>query len=200
MLRNLRKNLDLLSWDEAGDIASSIYKILSSRRSYDWLKNEKWIQEIEKNYKLKRKSLEKVKRQLAQKISKNLTKKCAKNMNIELKSGICTKEECFIIHNYMNPWMLFDQHASHIKHPLKNYSIWYTRDHREWYESLIDEDILVSNLVTLFENEYRKELTNKQINEIARTEEPVSSVAYLVSPSRPNKASQPTPKRGAAEL
>jgi len=186
MFKNLRKNLDLLSWDEAGDISSSIYKKLSSRKSYDWLKNEEWRQEIEKNYKLKEKSLEKVKRQLAHKISKNLTKICAKNMDIELKSGICTKEECFIIHNYMNPWMLFDEHAGHIKHPLKNYSIWNTKDHKDWCESLIDEDILVNNFITLFESEYRNEFTNKQINEIARSEDPVLSVAYLISPSRPN--------------
>lgn len=193
MFKKLLKSLDLLSWDDAGDIASSMYKKLSARNNMDWLKDNEWLQEIKNNYTLKEKSLEKVKKQLAHKISKNLTKKCAANMSLELKSGVCSKAGCFIVHNDMNPWMLFNEHAGHIKHPLKNYSIWYTKEHRDWCESLIDKDILVDNFITLFENEYKNELTNKYINKIARCEEPVFAVAYQVSPNplkRRNKEHQ----------
>ncbi len=187
MFKKLRKNLDLLTWDEAENIASAIYKKLMSRTNMAWLRNDEWSKEIKSGYKLREKSSAKVKRQLAHKISKNLTKKCAKALDIELKSGRCRKENQFIIHRYMNPWMLFEEHAGHIKHPLKNYSLWYTRGHRQWCDSLIDEDSLIADFIGLFEGEYSQEFANKQIKEIARTEMPVLCVAYEILPNRPGE-------------
>ena len=155
------------------------------RNNLEWLKADCLEKEIEKEIKLKSKSKEKVKRMLAQKISKSLLKKCANAMDVELKSLMCKNRSTFIIHAYMNPWVLFDVHAGHIKDPIKNYSLWYTHKHRQWCASLIDKNDLIPYLIESFENEFAEELKNKSILRLRTEDAPINSVLYKVVKEQP---------------
>ena len=175
------KLLDILSWGEAEKIASKISKKLLARKNLNWLNKDCLNNEINNEIKLKSKSLEKVKRLLAHKISKNLLKKSAKSLGAELDSLVCEEDNTFIIHSYMNPWVLIDEHTSHIKDPIKNYPLWDTHKHRDWCESIIDENELIMDLITKFEQEFSEEFESGIITRLKVTSDPVNASLYKVN-------------------
>ena len=185
MFENILRHLDFLTWGEAEKIASKIHKKVMARNNLEWINSDALEKEIETEIELKPKSKEKVKRILAQKMSKSLLKKCANSLGVELQSLMCKDSNTFIIHKYMNPWVLLDEHASHIEDPIKNYSLWYTHKHRQWYESLIDVDNLIPNLVDSFEKEFVEELNKDSITRLRTEDAPIKSVLYKVNKQEP---------------
>lgn len=184
MFDNILRYFDLLTWGEAEKIALKIHKRVMARNNLEWMNSDSLEKEIEAEIELKSKSKEKVKRILAQKISKSLLKKCADYLDVELISLVCKDSNMFIIHEYMNPWVLLDEHAGHIKDPNKNYSLWHTHKHRQWYESLIDVNDLIPNLIERFEKEFVEELNKESIIRLRTEVTPIKLVLFKVNEQR----------------
>ena len=119
-------------------------------------------------------------RLVSQDICRRLLKDCAQSLSVELASGRVKGHTQFIVHNFMNPWVLIEEHAAHLRHPEKDWVFWHSRPHREWVDGVIEIDGFVPDLIEGFEAAFSDWIESGYIRKVAESDDPVRSALYEV--------------------
>lgn len=152
--------LGITTWSRAADLAKDITAGARRRPNLEWLSTSCVDDEIDSyceqnKARITRGGRVKLRRLLSQELSRMVLRKLARSNDIALTGLRCSTPQQFLIHNFMNPWVLFEEHAGGIRHPSKDWDFWYSRPHRDWRDGLIDKDELIPDFIDSFENEYR---------------------------------------------
>jgi hypothetical protein len=154
-----------LSWELAEEHAKMIASSAIRCSNFDWLRDgglETLITSHIENegLKINRAGKARLRKLAAHQCSMRLLRKLAKLQSLELIGLRCKTPGQFMVHDYMNPWVLMQEHADHIRHPLKDWEFWYSRPHRLWVDAMIELDTLVPDMLNRFNEEY-KDWTNQ---------------------------------------
>ena len=174
-----------MGWSEAEAHAREIASRAIKQESFDWLRDGglEYLVEIyleHEGLKLNLSSKGRLKKLTAHQCSKQILQTLAKQQSIELIGLKCKTSNQFIVHDFMNPWVLMEEHAGHLHHPIKDYEFWYSRPHREWVDEMIELDTLVPDLLRRFDEEYKDWKEQEYIKCVASQDEFPRSAVYSV--------------------
>jgi len=97
-----------------------------------------------------------------------------------MKGVRCAVDDKFIIHDYMNPHILIEEHAAHLRNPEKDWNFWYSRPHREWRNGLLELDGLVSDLPDRFVKEFSGWIESGHVQQIYDSLDPLPHKVFEI--------------------
>ena len=152
-------------------------------QTYSWLEDDAVMDGLNDYLKTKKirantRTKDALYRLVSQNVCRRLLKECAQSLSVELASGRVKGSTQFIVHNFMNPWVLIEEHSAHLRHPEKDWEFWHSRPHREWVDGVIGIDGFVPNLIEAFEATFSDWIESGYIRKVAERDVPVRSVLY----------------------
>ncbi len=171
---------------EYGDhITSKIVQRLKSRKKLRWLSEQTIEDEIKQFYSDKNMPIywgvpKRIHRITSQKMSAFILKQCAKEHGLDITNVTSENHRQFIVHNYMNPWILFEKHTSKTLKPVDEKTIWLAEQHKAWTEEKCMDDRLIPNMIEQFENTFSDWIEKGKIYAKSQHNAPVKSVLYEV--------------------
>jgi len=171
--------------EQTNEMTVKITQRLKSRKSLRWLTEKTIDEEIQqfyydKNIRLYWGTPLLVHRLVSQKMSAFVLKQCAKEHGIPMTNVRPDDNSLFIVHDFMNPWTLIEEHTAHTAQPEGHKFLWQDANHQEWRDLVSNKDSLVQNMLEQFEHTYSDWLDQGVITRITEKQRPVDSILYQV--------------------
>ncbi len=118
------------------------------------------------------------------KIGTFVTKQCAKKHEISITNIRPDDQNLFIVHDYMCPFIFFNDHLANINNSKNKNVLWSEPRLKEWKKTISQQKDLISNMVDTFETLFHAEIESGSINRIAKKKLPVNSVLFRLETNK----------------
>jgi len=178
--------LGIVGWDSASRLSQQLAGKLATGHTDLWV-DESGLEAATSEFlksngiRANRWSRRRIDRLLSIELSRRVCRLCSERHDVSMTGARLATENEFIVHQFMSPWFLFEEHAGHLRHPEKSWSFWNSRPHKDWVSRLYGHDGLVPDFIEQFESALADWISAGLVKRVSERSDPVRSIRYEVA-------------------